>query len=196
MDADNRNELFPVFLKAAELHILIAGGGKVALEKLHFLLKSSPRAQVRLVAPEILDEVRGLAMRHDQVTLLESEFRIWHLDGIDLVIAATDSAETNLSIRQAARGRGLLVNVADTPQHCDFYLGGIVTKGPLKIAISTNGTSPTFAKRFRQMLEESLPDSIPEMLANLHALRNRLTGDFDEKVRRLNEITADLAGKK
>ena len=78
------------------------------------------------------------------------------------------------------------------PTLCDFYLGSIVTRGPLKVGISTNGQSPTFAKRFRQLLEEALPHTLPELIANLKSIRDRLTGNFEEKVERLNAVTASL----
>ena len=82
-----------------------------------------------------------------------------------------------------------MVNVADTPELCDFYLSSVVKKGDLKIAISTNGKSPTFAKRFREVLEEILPDSLQATLDNLQQIRNKLKGDFQDKLEKLNEIT-------
>ena len=88
------------------------------------------------------------------------------------------------------------MNVADTPDLCDFYLGGIVTKGNLKVAISTNGKSPTAAKRLRQLLEEVLPDELDDLLENLHAYRETLKGDFEYKVKAMNEVTANLVKHK
>ena len=86
----------------------------------------------------------------------------------------------------------MLINVADKPALCDFYLGGIVTKGDLKIAISTNGKSPTVAKRLRQLFEAILPDTIDELLQNLQTYRQQLKGNFEEKVATLNQLTASL----
>lgn len=189
---ETRNNLFPVFLKAHTLEVLIVGGGHVGYEKLFFLLKSSPETPVRLVGQEIHADILALAAQHDGVTLFERPFLPADLIDVDLVIAATDDRETNLLIRAEAKRLKLLVNVADTPDLCDFYLGSIVTKGALKVAISTNGQSPTFAKRFREVLEESLPDSIPAMLQNLRLIRDQLKGDFGSKVKKLNEITSVL----
>ena len=84
------------------------------------------------------------------------------------------------------------MNVADTPELCDFYLGGIVTKGNLKVAISTNGKSPTAAKRIRQLLEEVLPEELDDLLDNLNAYRATLKGDFEHKVKAMNEVTEGL----
>ncbi len=86
-----------------------------------------------------------------------------------------------------------MCNIADTPELCDFYLGSIVTRGPLKVAISTNGQSPTFAKRFRQWLEAELPElETTDLIDNLKLFRDRLTGNFQTKVRELNTLTGSL----
>jgi siroheme synthase-like protein len=82
------------------------------------------------------------------------------------------------------------VNVADTPDLCDFYLGSTVKKGDLKIGISTNGKSPTLAKRMRETFEAILPDETQSLLDNLKLIRDSLDVEFSEKVRRLNEITS------
>ncbi len=192
---ESRNNLFPIFLKASQLQILIVGAGNVGLEKLHFLLKSSPDAKVTVVADNILDEVWALAENHS-VEIIPNTFKTEHLKGIDIVIAATNNRSTNLEILALAKAHKILVNVADTPDLCDFYLGGIVTKGDLKVAISTNGKSPTFSKRFRQMLETSLPETIPQMLTNLRLIRDQIKGDFGQKVKQLNDLTAVLIDQK
>ncbi|MCB0502063.1 MAG: bifunctional precorrin-2 dehydrogenase/sirohydrochlorin ferrochelatase [Bacteroidetes bacterium] len=191
----SHNPLFPIFLKANQLNILIVGAGNVGAEKLFFLLKSSPDAKVTVVSDEISEEVKTIAAEYPQVNIYQKSFHADDLLSVDIVIAATNNRATNVAIRSTAKEKGILVNVADTPDLCDFYLGGIVTKGDLKIAISTNGQSPTFAKRFRQVLEETLPDSIPEMLVNLRAIRDQLKGDFGSKVKKLNELTAVLTDK-
>ena len=108
------------------------------------------------------------------------------------MIAATNFRDLNEQVRTAAKANGALVNVADTPELCDFYLGSIVTRGSLKVAISTNGCSPTFSKRFRQWLEAILPEDTGVLLQNLNDFRSRLRGDFSEKVRQLNSLTAGL----
>ncbi|OAV42786.1 bifunctional precorrin-2 dehydrogenase/sirohydrochlorin ferrochelatase [Lewinella sp. 4G2] len=111
----------------------------------------------------------------------------------DLVVAATNFKDINLSVWKAAKAARRLTNIADTPSLCDFYLGSIVTRGPLKVAISTNGQSPTFAKRFRQFLEAELPEfETTTLLDNLKLFRDRLTGDFQTKVRELNSVTSSL----
>lgn len=186
------NHLYPIFLKVHELNVLLIGGGFVATEKLEFLLKSSPEAQVTVVSKFFRPEFLELAEGKETVTLIEDSYHEKYLGGKHIVIAATDDKAVNRQIRDEAKERFLLVNVADTPELCDFYLGGIVTKGNLKIAISTNGKSPTTAKRLRQLLEEVLPDEIDDLLENLNAYRATLKGDFEYKVKAMNEVTEGL----
>lgn len=186
------NTLFPIFVKAEKLRILIVGGGYVGLEKLTAVLANSPQARVDLVAPDIRAEIPELARQHPNVTLVQKPYHSDFLVGFDLVIVGTNDKAVNRQVQVDCKDRHILVNVADTPDLCDFYLSSVVKKGDLKIAISTNGKSPTFAKRFREVLEEILPDSLQETLDNLTAIRNQLKGDFVQKMEKLNEITKVL----
>lgn len=190
------NELYPIFLKVNQLNVLVVGAGKVGLEKLSFLLKSSPHAHVTVVAKEVWEEVKVLAAQHPHVTIILDEYQEKYLAAKHVVIAATNDRAINQQIHADAKERYLLVNVADTPELCDFYLGGIVTKGHVKIAISTNGKSPTTAKRLRQFLEEVIPEDINEMVENLNVYRDSLKGDLEYKVEALNKLTEGLLGKR
>ena len=190
------NELYPVFLKVHEFDTLIVGGGEVGLEKLSFLLRSSPRARVTLVSKTIKPEIKELAAKHPSVTLIERAFFNEDLTEMQVAILATEDNATNRAIRDEAKSRGMLVNVADTPDLCDFYLGSIVTKGDLKFGISTNGKSPTVAKRLRELLTDVLPEEIDELLQNMRAIRDQLQGDFGAKVQKLNHLTEDLVAKR
>lgn len=140
---------------------MIVGGGYVALEKMEFLFKSSPLANVTLVAPFIREETLNF-IKDKPVKVIKRKFCLEDLHRKKIVIATTDVPEINKKVQEACNRRQILVNVADTPELCDFYMGGIVTKGNLKIGISTNGKSPTLAKRLRQFLEGLLPEEIDE----------------------------------
>jgi siroheme synthase-like protein len=196
MEPHDRNPLFPVFLKIGQLHTLVVGGGHVGLEKLGALLKNDPAARVTVVSPEMHPTLRLLAKGHPGVHLVDRRFRPEDLEAKDLVLLATDYRQVNEEIYLLCKARGLLVNVADTPELCDFYLGSTVTKGSLKIGISTNGKSPTLARRVREVMEDTFPDSTVELLGNLGEIRKTLTGDFRQKLEQLNAITSVLAGKK
>lgn len=190
------NQLFPVFLKLEHLHTVLVGAGNVGLEKLTALLLNCPVAAVTIIAKEVLPQVIDLAALHPNVKIIQKAFEDADLDTADIVIAATDDSELNKYIRQSAHDRKLLINVADKPELCDFYLGSIVQKGDLKLAISTNGKSPTIAKRLREVLTEALPDELDTTLQRMHEIRNNLSGDFTYKVKELNRVTALLLGPK
>ena len=190
------NTLFPIFIKLDQIRTLVVGGGNVGLEKLEALLKNSPEANITLVAPYIKDEVFELAKSHQRLNIIQRNFEVADLDNKNLVILATDNRDLHEEIKKETEKRGILTNVADTPDLCDFYLGSVVRKDDLKIAISTNGKSPTLAKRMRQYLEESLPDNMQEVLDNLQLFRNQIKGDFQDKVQKLNELTASLLDTK
>lgn len=187
--------MFPVFLKLEALETLIVGGGNVGLEKLSALLKSSPAASVTVVAGKIHPEIQEIAKTNKKVRLVNRNFRIRDLVHRDVLILATDDKQLHERIRTLARKRRLLINVADTPDLCDFYLGSVVTKGNIKIGISTNGKSPTIAKRMREYFEESIPDDIESLLNNMQKIRDKIKGDFSEKVRVLNEITSNFINR-
>ncbi|MCI9846639.1 bifunctional precorrin-2 dehydrogenase/sirohydrochlorin ferrochelatase [Flavobacterium pectinovorum] len=190
-----QNELYPVFLKLHNLNVLIVGGGNVGLEKLSFLLKSSPNANVEVVAPDFHLEIKVLAEKHPSIKLTEAKFKKKMLKKRHMVIACTDDLAVNKRVYDLSRKRYLICNIADTPDLCDYYLGGIVTKGNVKIAISTNGKSPTTAKRLREFFEEVIPEDINKMVENLNEYRKTLKGDFEDKVKKMNEITASLKNK-
>jgi len=189
------NELYPVFLKVHQLETLLVGGGNVGVEKLTFLLKSSPNAKVTVVSKDFLEDISTIAKDNPNINLVQGAYHETHLYEKHLVIAATDDKEVNKKVYHDAKKRYLLVNVADTPEYCDFYLGGIVTKGNIKIGISTNGKSPTTAKRLRQLFEEIIPDDINEMVENINKYRDTLKGDFEQKVDALNKLTVGLMKK-
>ncbi|MEL6391718.1 MAG: bifunctional precorrin-2 dehydrogenase/sirohydrochlorin ferrochelatase [Bacteroidota bacterium] len=209
---NDRNQLYPVFLRLDRLRLLVVGAGEVGHEKLNFLLKSSPNANVTIVAPWMgpeLKELLGEPFKQSEaagvntfkfkspgggsIEWLEREFLESDAAHADLIIAATNFKDINLQVWDAAKRYDRIINVADTPHLCDLYLGSIVTRGPLKVAVSTNGQSPTFAKRFRQWLEKQLPErETAELLDNLKLFRDKLSGDFNAKVKALNEATKSL----
>lgn len=189
-----RNNLYPIFLKTSNLEVLIVGGGNVGLEKLTFLLKSSPDAKVQMIALEFLADTIELANSHT-VEMIRAAYDEKYLEGKHMVIACTDKPEVNERVYRDCRERNILVNVADNPPFCDFYMGGIVTKGNVKVAISTNGKSPTTAKRLRQFFEDVIPDNIDDLVKNLNEYRKTLKGDFEDKVDALNKFTQSLVDK-
>ena len=147
--------LYPVFLKLEGLEVVVVGGGPVAASKLAGLLVAG--ARITVVAPQIVDEIRA----HEAVTLIEAEFRPAHLAGARWVVAAA-TPDVNRDVAAAAAVRGLFVNAVDEPATASAYLGGVVRRGEVEIAISTGGTAPALAGLLRQALEAVLPHDLEE----------------------------------
>lgn len=186
------NTMFPIFLKMDQIQTLVVGGGNVGLEKASAILRNSPEAKLTLVAPFFRPETLEYLQDFPHVRVIVRGFQSTDLIGLDLIICATDSPVLHAEIKVMAAAQHLLCNVADTPPLCDFYLGSIVQKGDLKIAISTNGKSPTLAKRIRAFLEDVIPEDIQTSLDQLEAARKNLKGDFQEKITQLNELTKNI----
>lgn len=191
----SENNLFPVFLKLENLRLLIVGGGRVGFEKLNAVIKNAPATPIRLVATSISNDIRELAKTHENIELIERPYQSSDMVDADIVIAAVNKKEISEYIREDAKENGILINVADTPDLCDFYLSSIVKKGNLKIAISTNGKSPTIAKRLKEEIDRMIPDEMDDVLENIHTIRKDIQGDFSEKVKQLNELTKVLIAK-
>jgi len=155
-DTRPRTALYPVFLKLAGLPVVVVGGGPVAAQKLDGLLAAG--ARVTVIAPEALPEVRRRA------TVIERAFRPTDLDGARWVVAAATPA-VNREVAAAAAARGLFVNAVDDPDAASAYLGGVVRRGEVEVAISTGGVAPALAGLLRQALEEVLPHDLEAWLA-------------------------------
>ena len=186
------NNLFPIFLKLENLSVLIVGGGYVGMEKLDAVISNSPATKITLVAIQISDVIKEIAKQYPNIILKEKPYQISDLAENDIIIAAINETAISQQIVTDAKSKKILVNAADKPELCDFYLSSVVKKGNLKIAISTNGKSPTIAKRIKEVFNETFPDEIDDLLNNMQHVRNKLSGDFTEKVKQLNELTKKL----
>ncbi|QBZ97620.1 TSUP family transporter [Flavobacterium sangjuense] len=189
------NTLFPIFLKTETAHFLIVGGGNVGLEKTETLLRQNPNIRITVVATYFHANLKEIVQQNSNVIAIERAFDENDLIDKDYVIIATDKPKVNLEVRELARSKGIKVNAADQPDLCDFYLGSIVNKGSLKIAISTNGKSPVLAKRMREYFTDVIPDNIEDNLTVLNDFRNKHKGNFAEKLADLNKITENFATK-
>ena len=186
------NNLYPIFLKLDKVQTLIVGGGNVGLEKVQFILKQSPKAKIRIVSKEFNPQVIKIALENRNIQIAERNFVLTDLKDIKLLIVATNNEVLNTEIHQLAKEKDILTNVVDHPELCDFYTGAVMKKGAIKIAVSSNGASPTLAKRLRDVLEEVIPDEIEESAEKLQQIRAQLKGDLATKIKTLNSITAVL----
>ena len=184
------NTLFPIFIKPDQLDILLVGGGEIALEKAQSILKQNPNANIEVVSLAFTEELIKYLSKFENISIYQKAFESSDMSGKHIVVAATNNYKTNEHIRRAANKFKAILNIADKPSYCDFYLGSIVKKGDLKIGISTNGKSPTLAKRMREYFEAELPEETQELLNNLNRHRNKLSGNLSYKIKELNKLTA------
>lgn len=175
--------LFPIFLKLEGRHVLVAGAGPVAEQKLDGLLRAG--ADIHVVAPQATDLVQQLA-RDGQIRWSQREFVVADLDRVALVIAATGNSDVNESIYREAEVRGVLCNAVDEPERCHFYYPAVVQRGDLQIAISTAGHSPALAQRIRKQLEQQFDAGYGEWLNWLGGVRKRLFSQAIDPQRRKN----------
>jgi uroporphyrin-III C-methyltransferase/precorrin-2 dehydrogenase/sirohydrochlorin ferrochelatase len=143
--------LYPVFLKLAGERVVVVGGGTVAASKLDGLLAAG--ARVTVVSPQVVDSIRRRA------TVIEAAFDPAHLAGARWVVAAA-TPEVNRAVAAAATARGLFCNAVDDPAVATAYLGGVVRRGDVEIAISTGGTAPALAGLLREALDAVLPEDL------------------------------------
>jgi len=160
--------LFPLFLKLEGRRCVVVGAGRIATQKLKSLIDCA--ADVNVIAPEASHEIQELA-RSRNLTWIQAEFKVEHLVGSTLVIAATGSPAVNEQVFRAAQERGVLCNSVDEPERCDFYYPAVVRRGALQIAISTAGKSPALARRIRQELEAQFDSSYITWLNWLGSVR-------------------------
>jgi precorrin-2 dehydrogenase / sirohydrochlorin ferrochelatase len=157
-------------LKLSGRRCLVVGGGEIGLEKVEGLLACD--GEVTVIAPDAIPELRELA-GEGSIRWEQREYAgAGDLEGIFMVIAATDDTDVNIQIYDDAERRAMLVNVVDVPPLCNFILPAIIRTGPLAIAISTAGASPALAKRIRN----EIADEYGEPYARLAILLNDVRG--------------------
>ncbi|HLJ68288.1 MAG TPA: bifunctional precorrin-2 dehydrogenase/sirohydrochlorin ferrochelatase [Chloroflexota bacterium] len=163
------NQYYPVALDLRAKHCLVAGGGKIATEKVEGLLAAG--AEVTVVSPDVTARLAQLA-REARIAIHRREYDVVDLTGIYLAYGATDDPVVNARVTADARTAGILVNAVDDIPNCDFFAMAITRRGDLQIAVSTNGRSPAFARWVREHLDETLPPELGELLALLGEVRD------------------------
>ncbi len=182
-----------MFLKLAGRPCLVVGAGTVAESKIASLIEAD--AQVLVVAPDATPGVRSWAQAK-QVEWRQRGFQPGDLDGMFVVVAATSSTELHKQIFQEATRRGVLCNIVDVPELCDFYYPAVVQRGALQIAVSTSGQSPALAQRLRIELEEQFGPEYEAWLAHLSEARDKLQSpelDPEERKRMLHKLASKEA---
>jgi precorrin-2 dehydrogenase/sirohydrochlorin ferrochelatase len=162
---------YPVFAVIENRPCLVVGGGAVGERKVQDLLVAG--ARVTVVSRNLTPGLADLAFR-GKISFLSENFNDTHVEGMALVMAATDDPEVNARVSAAARNRAVWVNVADDPEHCTFIVPAQVKRGDLTLAISTNGASPALARKVREELQEHFGPEYGPYLDLLRRVRTRL----------------------
>lgn len=165
-------DYLPIFIDLKQQDCLVVGGGDIAARKAGLLLKA--QAKVTLVAPELAATARQLVENGD-VQWLEARFEPSQLSNQRLVIAATDDDAVNVTVYETAKAKNILINVADSPDHCDFILASILDRSPIVIAVSSGGDSPVLARNLRARLETLIPPGYSKL--------GQLVGRYREAVK-------------
>jgi precorrin-2 dehydrogenase/sirohydrochlorin ferrochelatase len=173
--------LFPMFMKLKGRQCLVVGAGKIGQEKIGGLLDTG--ARIRVVALEASPAVREWA-KAGKVELEVRAFSPDDLDGAFLTIVATSSRTLNERVYYEAQRRGVLCNVVDVPDLCDFFYPSVVRRGDLQIAVSTAGQSPSLAQKIRQQLEKQFGPGYAAWVAELGETRRLiLASGLDKEVK-------------
>lgn len=185
------SHLFPMFMKLEGRRCLVVGAGKVGEPKIGGLLDTGARLHV--IALEASEAVHGWA-NAGRIALELRPFTAEDLDGTFLAVVATASRSLNASIYEEAQRRGVLCNVVDVPEYCDFYYPAVVRRGDLQIAVSTNGQSPSLAQKLRQQLERQFGPGYAQWVAELGETRKLvMASDLDPQQK--SELLHSLASR-
>ena len=182
---------YPIFLDLKRQKCLVVGGGKVAARKVKSLLECG--ASVTVVSPALAPELQRMAVE-ETIEYIQEPYSEKHLKRAFLVISATDNQDTNSMIAADCFARNILVNVADVPALCNFIVPSLVSRGPLSIAISTEGKSPAYARMLREKLEQSFSEEHGEFVKFLGELRPLIMEQVPDPKRR-KELFRKLAGE-
>lgn len=179
--------LYPVNLNLAGRQCIVVGGGKVAARKVGDLLECG--AGVRVISPELDEGFQGLAgFAHEPRCYREGD-----LEGAFLAIAATDDEAVNTAVVAEAESRGVILNVVDQPERCDFQVPASVRRGELLITVSSGGRLPALSKRLRRQLEAGFPEEWGRVLELLGEARIRVVVGIEDEQRK-RQCLAELAG--
>jgi precorrin-2 dehydrogenase/sirohydrochlorin ferrochelatase len=165
---------YPIFAVIENKLCLVVGGGAVGERKVHDLMAAG--ARVTVVSRTLTPELAALASR-GEIRYLPEDFAEVQVEGMALVMAATDDPKVNAKVSAAAQARGIWVNVADDPEYCTFIVPAMVRRGDLTLAIGTGGASPALARQLREELQQHFGPEYGPYLDLLRRVRTRLLSE-------------------
>jgi len=170
-------DYLPIFLQIRDRPCLVVGAGKVAARKVALLLRAG--ARVTVIAPQTCAELQAHAAR-GSVRCEERDFQAEDIDGVVLVIAATNDETVNRTVSELAKRRGIPVNVVDNPGLCGFIMPSIIDRSPVQVAVSTGGASPVLARLLRARLESFIPSAYGRLARLVDEYRQRVKQRFPD----------------
>lgn len=169
---------YPIYVDIRDKKCVVVGGGDVAYRKAVSLKEAG--AQVVVISPDFSKDF----LKEESITMLRQKYEERCLEGATLIIAATNDKEINQRVWEEARRHGLLVNVVDQPELCNFIVPSVVNRGELQISISTGGASPAFARRLRQELENHFGPEYGEFVELLSKMRSEARSQISDGTKR------------
>jgi siroheme synthase-like protein len=172
---------YPIYLDIKGRDVLVVGGGSIAEGKALQLVEAG--ARVTVVSPELTDAL-GAAVARGEFNHLNSSFTEGDLNGAFLVISATDDRKVNEKVARAAKERGLLCNVVDQTDLCNFITPALVTRGELQISVSTGGGSPTLTQRVKREVAALIGEEygvLLELAAEMRVGAKQRVPDFERR---------------
>ncbi|MCC5814330.1 MAG: bifunctional precorrin-2 dehydrogenase/sirohydrochlorin ferrochelatase [Leptospira sp.] len=195
---------YPAFLNLEGRNVLLIGGGNVAWEKLPNLVLA--KANVTIVSLHFNTEVSRFLEDHPEITVEKREVEFTDLDGRDLIFSATNNKILNRNLVLEANRRKIWINSCDDPENCDFYSSAVFDKGPIRIAVSTDGKFAGLGGMMKKRLQEAMDDYLPEehlelweeILETRQMLKSKI-GNIEERkvilMNLLNEIKEKYLGE-
>jgi len=180
-------QYYPIYLNVANRRCVVVGGGDVAERKVQRLLECGARV---VVIGRALTPALEIMIKDGLIDRIDGDYNEAHLHDAFLVIGATDKEEVNARISEDAREKGIMVNIVDDPEKCDFILPSLFQRGDLTVAISTGGKSPALAKKMREELEGLYGPEYLVLLNLLGAIREKIKarGASPDDNKRLFEV--------
>lgn len=169
---------YPIYLDIRDKKCVVVGGGDVAYRKAVSLKEAG--AQVVVISPDFSRDF----LKEEGMTMLRQKYEERCLEGATLITAATNDKDINQRVWEEARRHGLLVNVVDQPELCNFIVPSVVNRGELQISISTGGASPAFARRLRQELENHFGPEYGEFVELLSKMRSEARSQISDGTKR------------
>ncbi|TGK16333.1 precorrin-2 dehydrogenase/sirohydrochlorin ferrochelatase family protein [Leptospira kmetyi] len=180
---------YPAFLNLENKNILLIGGGKVALEKLPHLIESG--AKITLISLEVCGQVARILEKHPEIKVEYRSVEFSDLQGRALVFSATNDSDLNRRLSDYAHSWKIWINCADDPSNCDFYSAAVLDRGPIRVAISTEGSFAGLSGIVKTTLEELIPNEHEDELQELMRIRKELKSILPDSEKR-RKVLKDL----